>query len=167
MQRISIISAMSENHVIGVNNALPWSLPEDWENFRKVTRGKAFLMGRNSYESPDALVSDYRNIVLSSRTNWPSIPKVQFAQSVKEAFNLLKDEQEFFILGGAAVFEQTLHLANYLYLTIVHHEFEGDAFFPSINWKKWQLVKSRKVAVDEKHAYSFSLNEYKRVLSLP
>ena len=161
-QKIALISAMSENQVIGINNRLPWTLPKDWENFRRVTAGKAFLMGRMSYITEDALLSSYRNIILSSQTDLPLCPQCERAANLSEAASLLANEKEYFILGGSKVYEQTMHWANYLYLTIVHAEVEGDAYFPKINWEKWELVESVRHEADAQHAYAFSLNEYRK-----
>lgn len=162
-QHIAIIAAMAENRTIGIHNRLPWRLPADWENFHKVTEGAPFLMGRNSYEAEDALISSYRNIIISTRPGLSLCNCCSQAGSVEEGLQLLADEPRIFILGGASIFAQTLHLANYLYLTIVHHSFEGDAFFPEIQWDDWQLTRSVFHPVDERHAYPFSLNEYQRV----
>ena len=163
MAKISLIAAMSENHVIGIENRLPWRLPKDWENFRKVTENKAFIMGRKSYEAEDKLVSDYKNVIISRKPNYPLSENEILAGSVEEALSILESEGEVFILGGAEIFNQCLHLADYLYLTIVHGNFEGDAFFPVINWANWELTKSVKHDIDDKHEYAFSLNEYKKV----
>ncbi|GJM31020.1 MAG: dihydrofolate reductase [Saprospiraceae bacterium] len=162
MQRISLIAAMSENRVIGNHNHLPWHLPDDWKNFRKVTDGKAFLMGRKSYQAEDALVSDYRNIIVTSKEDLDLCSHCQRAENLPAAFEMLANEKEFFILGGGSIFEQTIDNANYLYLTIVHQTFSGDAFFPAINWNLWNKVKSVYHEADEQHAFAFSLNEYER-----
>lgn len=153
---------MSENRVIGLNNRLPWHLPKDWENFWKVTDGKAFLMGRLTYITPDALISPYKNVILTSKSDLAVCDHCTVVPDLSTAFELLQEEEEYFILGGASVYEQTLHLVDYLYLTIVHHTFEGDAHFPAIDWQEWELVKSEKHEVDAEHAYPFSFNEYRR-----
>lgn len=160
MQKIALIAAMSENRVIGINNRLPWTLPKDWENFRRVTKGKAYLMGRMSYITEDALISSYRNVILTSKEDLVLSDQCERAGSLEEAFQLLENEKEYFILGGASVYEQTMDKGNYLYLTIVHATVEGDAYFPEINWEKWELVESVRYEADERHAYAFSLNEY-------
>lgn len=158
--RISAIAAMSENRAIGKDNKLLWDLPDDWANFRQVTAGKAFIMGRKSYEAEDALISDYRNIIITSNEQMDLPDNAQIALSPKEALNLLAGESEVFILGGSSIFEQMIPYCNYLYLTIVHHVFAADAYFPEINWDQWQLTKSVFHEQDDRHAYSFSLNEY-------
>lgn len=161
-QRIALIAAMGENRVIGIQNRLPWNLPADWENFRRVTAGAPFLMGRHSFETEDALWSDYRNVVISRSPQLQLPAHTQQAFSVEEGLHLLGDEPLVFILGGASIFEQTQHLANYMYLTIVHGIFEGDAFFPEVVWSEWELVHSKRHEADQRHAYAFSLNEYQR-----
>jgi dihydrofolate reductase len=156
-----VIAAMSENRVIGKENHLPWHLPDEWENFRKVTDGRPFLTGRKSFEAPDALHSSYRNLVLSRRpcTNSGTI---EYVKDFQEALALLHDENEVFILGGASVFEQAIPLAEKLFLTIVHAYLEGDAFFPAVSAIDWELVSSEYHAADEQHAYAFSMNLYVR-----
>lgn len=160
MQRIAAIAAMSENRAIGKDNKLLWKLPDDWANFHRVTRGKAFVMGRKSFQAEDALVSDYRNVVITTQEALSLPENTQIANSPEAAIKLLKDESEIFILGGETIFKQMMPRINYLYLTIVHHTFEGDAFFPEIDWDQWQLTRSVYHQVDERHAYPFSLNEY-------
>lgn len=135
MQRIAAIAAMSENRAIGKDNKLLWSLPDDWANFRRVTDGKPFIMGRKSYEAEDALISDYRNVIITGREEMDLPEHTVIAHSPEAALAILREEPEVFVLGGASVFAQMLPMVNYLYLTIVHHVFNGDAYFPEIDWK--------------------------------
>ncbi|MCF0072146.1 dihydrofolate reductase [Dyadobacter sp. CY261] len=160
--QLYIIAAMSESHVIGLNNSLPWHLPDEWAHFRKVTANKAFLMGRKSFEAPDALHSDYRNVIVTS--NPPAIagPYTEYAKDILEAIALLSDETDVFILGGASIFKQMLPLANRMYLTIVHAQVEGDAYFPACDPDDWQLASSEFHDTDDDHVYSFSMNLYLR-----
>lgn len=157
-----IIAAMSENHVIGQGNRLPWHLPDEWEHFRKVTDGKAFLTGRKSFEAPDALHSSYKNVVLTRHPNPEKQADPEYAEDLASGIALLKEENEVFVLGGASVFGQALPLAEKLYLTIVHANVEGDAFFPKINWDHWELVSSEYHETDARHQYAFSMNLYNR-----
>jgi len=157
-----IIAAMSEDHVIGQDNRLPWHLPDEWEHFRKVTDGKAFLTGRKSFEAPDALHSSYRNVVLTRHPNQEKQSNIEYAEDLDSGIALLKDENEVFVLGGASVFEQALPLVEKLYLTIVHTNVKGDAFFPKLNWDEWVLVSSEYHDIDARHQYAFSMNLYTR-----
>ena len=157
-----LIAAMSENHVIGINNRLPWHLPDEWKNFKKVTDGKPFLMGRKSYEAADALHSTYRNVILTEHPIEDIIPGTEYASDLESALTLLRNENEVFVLGGASVFEQFLPLAERLFLTIVHAHIEGDAFFPALSLAEWELMSSKYHGIDGEHAYSFSMNVYVR-----
>ena len=160
--RLYIIAAMSENHVIGQHNSLPWHLPDEWKNFKKVTGEAPFLMGRKSYEAPDALHSTYRNVVLSKHPDQAAGENVEFAADLETALALLREENEVFVLGGASVFIQALPLVEKLYLTIVHAHIEGDAFFPAVSLGDWELISSEYHGIDDAHAYSFSMNLYVR-----
>lgn len=160
--RLYIIAAMSENHVIGINNSLPWHLPDEWKHFKKVTAGKPFLMGRKSYEAPDALHSSYRNVILSSHPATDNDLNVEYASDLEKALALLHEENEVFVLGGASVFLQALPLVEKLFLTIVHAHMEGDAYFPAISLADWELISSEYHGIDDEHAYSFSMNLYDR-----
>ena len=164
-KKISIIAAISENRVLGANNKLVWDLPKDWENFHKVTKGKPCMMGRTSYQSEDMISSEKLKIVITRRSLSDLPENVKVAHSIEQAMELLRSYEEYFILGGGKIFEQTLGLSNYMYLTIVHHEFRGDTFFPKINWSEWELVKSKKVEPDDRHAFPFSMNEYQRIVN--
>lgn len=162
MPRTSLIAAMDLHHLIGADNQLPWRLPADWENFKRVTAGSPFIMGRKSYQAEDALVSEYRNIILTSREDLTMGPNAEVAPSLEEALHRLRAEREIFILGGASVFEQALPRADYLYLTIVHGFFHGDAYFPPIDWTRWRLVKSRRHLADAENSHAMAMNEYER-----
>jgi dihydrofolate reductase len=170
--QLYIIAAMSENHVIGRNNRLPWHLPDEWAHFRKVTSGprsvgprsagKAFIMGRKSFEAPDALHSPYRNVIVTSNPPTNPTPLVEYAKDISEAIALLSGETDVFVLGGASIFQQMLPLADRMYLTIVHAQIEGDAYFPAFDPDDWQLTSSEFHDTDDAHAYSFSMNLYIR-----
>ncbi|SDF14693.1 dihydrofolate reductase [Dyadobacter soli] len=160
--QLYIIAAMSENHVIGLNNNLPWHLPDEWAHFRRVTEGKAFIMGRKSFEAPDALHSEYRNVIITSRPPAHAGPNVEYAKDISGAIALLSDETDVFILGGASIFQQMLSLADRMYLTIVHAQVAGDAYFPAFDMADWELASSEFHGADDDHAYSFSMNLYIR-----
>lgn len=157
-----IIAAMSENHVIGRNNSLPWHLPDEWAHFRKVTAGKAFIMGRKSFEAPDALHSEYRNVVITSTPPPNAEPHSEYAKDISGAISLLSGETDVFVLGGASIFSQMLPLADRLYLTIVHAQVEGDAYFPAFDQNEWELRSTDFHGADSEHAYAFSMNLYVR-----
>lgn len=162
MQKISLIAAMSENRVIGQDNKLPWKIPADWQHFRKITNGKAFIMGKNSYEAPDKLLSTNKSVILSHSRIQDLCKNCYQAESWDSAFTLLKKEPEIFILGGQSVFEQAISFASYIYLTIIHAEFPGDAYFPQIKLSQWRIIRDEFHHKDSENPYDYSFREYER-----
>jgi len=131
LPQISIIVAHSRNMAIGKANALLWRLPEDLKRFKKLTTGHPIIMGRKTYQSINRPLSDRTNIVITRETNL-EIPGCIVAHSAVEAIEKAKklDQKEVFIIGGAAIYKETLSLADRLYVTIVDIDADGDAFFP-------------------------------------
>lgn len=161
-QEIILIAALSENNVIGIENHLPWTLPADWENFKKVTAGCPFVMGRKSFASEDMLYSTAENIVLSRNPNLALPANFRRAENLNIALELLKDYPRIFILGGEAIFRESLSFATHLYLTQVQAVVKGDTFFPTVDWGDWEKEKSVFYPIDERHEFSFYINEYSR-----
>ena len=105
---ISLIAAISENRVIGVQNRLPWHLPADLVNFKKITKDRKFIMGRKSYEAADKLCSDAGNVVITRQKNYKVAKGDSTASSLQQAIEKLKGENEVFVLGGAEIFAQAM-----------------------------------------------------------
>ena len=119
---------MSENRVIGHGNKIPWHLPEDFKWFKKVTTGQVVVMGRKTFESIGRPLPNRTTVVLSrSQFQYPGVQVFHELGQIDPA----GDEREFFICGGAQIYEQTLPLCSDLYLTLVKRRVEGDAFFPA------------------------------------
>jgi dihydrofolate reductase len=127
MLPLKAIAAMSENRVIGKNNQIPWHLPEDFKWFKSKTMGHVLLMGRKTFESIGRPLPGRETIVLS-RSGW-SFPGVRVVASVEE-LDFEKDSREYFVCGGALIYEQLLPRCGELFLTRVKRRFEGNAFFP-------------------------------------
>lgn len=138
--KISLIAAMSQNGVIGKNNAMPWHIPEELKYFRKITEGKPIIMGRKTFESLNSKPLPKRqNIILTHEKNFFA-PEVTVVHSVEEAIALSSSAQEIMVIGGAAVFQAFLTKATRIYLTVIHENYDGDTFFPAIDWSQWQLT---------------------------
>lgn len=161
--RIKMIAAMGINRVIGANNQLPWHLPAEWEYFRAVTKGHVFIMGRKSYFNPDALLSDQHNYVISRQADLTVSGNTSVASSLEEAIEAVRAEDAVFVLGGGSIFTAALPYADELYLTIIHGVFDGDAYFPQLDWSKWRFVEGRRHVRDEQHSHTFSMNVYHRI----
>jgi dihydrofolate reductase len=153
--QISAIIAMSENAVIGKNNQLPWHLPADLCHFKNITLGKPILMGRKTFESIGKVLPGRCNVIITRDENF-SVPGCVIANSIETALAAVSYANEVFVIGGAALLQQMLPMVSRLYLTIIHHEFDGDVYFPEINLSEWQEVEREDHSPDEVNKYSYS-----------
>ena len=164
---ISIIVAVAENNVIGKDNRLIWHLPADMKFFKEKTTGHCIITGRKNYESiPEKFrpLSNRTNIIITRQKDY-SAPGTIITDSIEEAMNVARkyNETEVFIIGGADIFNQTINKTDKIYLTRIHHSFEGDVFFPEIDFTQWRLIKEQVVNADEQNKYDYSFCEYIRI----
>ncbi|MCM3588651.1 dihydrofolate reductase [Mesobacillus maritimus] len=159
---ISLIWAMDEKRVIGSYNKLPWHLPEDLKFFKRVTMGHPIVMGRKTYESIGKPLPGRENIIITRDRQFKCEGCTVF-HSIDEliAFTLNKDE-EVFVIGGAEIFKEVIQHADRLYLTIIHHQFEGDTYFPVFHMDEWELDSRQMGIKDEKNPYDYEFLLYKR-----
>lgn len=135
-----LIAALARNRVIGIDNRMPWHLPEDMKFFRETTRGRPVIMGRKTWESlPDAFrpLPGRLNIVVSRNAGLQATGATVVG-SLPEALAAAGAAEVVFVIGGAELFRQTLPLADRLLLTEVDQDFDGDAFFPDFDRTAWQ-----------------------------
>lgn len=152
---ISIIAAVADNMVIGDKNSLPWNLPADMKYFKKTTLGKPIIMGAKTFESIGKALPGRKNIVLSFDKDYKAEGCI-IATSIEQALEEVEENEEVMIAGGASVYKQFLPLANRLYLTFIHHDFKGDAYFPKFDINQWKEIKRIDNEADEKNIYSYS-----------
>lgn len=160
---ISLIWAMDENRVIGYHNQLPWRLPEDLKFFKRMTLGHPIAMGRKTYESIGKPLPGRENIVISRDENYdPEGCTVMHSIDDLLAFATENKSEEVFVIGGSEIFKEVLPHADKLYLTMIHHQFEGDTFFPVFDIDKWELETRENGKKDEKNPYDYEFLIYKR-----
>ena len=153
-KNISIIVAVAENYAIGKNNDLLFHLPNDLKRFKEITSGHSLIMGRNTLLSlPKWPLPNRRHIVITDEND--NFPGCEIVHSVEEALEKVKNEEEAFIIGGGMVYKQFYPLAGKLYLTLVHQPFDGDVYFPEIDFSEWKEI-SREDSHDEKNNFSYS-----------
>lgn len=158
--KLCLIVAVSRNGVIGLNNQLPWHLPEDLKYFKSVTMGKPIVMGRKTYDSIGRPLPGRTNIVITRDASW-SAPGVEVAQTLEAALELgvtackAAGAEEIMVIGGEQIYRMTLDSAERLYLTQVDAEVEGDAFFPEIDPKIWNQVSVQVPEKTDTHPYRF------------
>jgi dihydrofolate reductase len=163
---ISLIAAASTNNVIGKDNKLLWHLPNDMKFFKNTTWGMPVIMGRKTY---DALAGEPLpgrfNFVITRNKDWqPQREKVTVVGDLNAAIAAAgeTDAKESFVIGGGEIYTLSMAVADKIYMTRVHTVVDGDAFFPVIDEKDWQLTRNQDFPVDEKHAFAYSFQLWER-----
>ena len=140
--RLALIWAMSDNRVIGKDNALPWHLSADLKHFKATTLGKPVVMGRKTFESIGRPLPGRTNIVITRQDGYQPegvivVKNVDAAVEAGRRAALESNAPEIMVIGGAEIYTLMLEHAERLYVTEIHGEFEGDAFFPPFDLGRW------------------------------
>jgi dihydrofolate reductase len=160
---LMLIAALAHNRVIGRDNHLPWRLPADLRFFKQTTMGKPLLMGRRTWESIGRPLPGRRMIVLTGQPGY-SVPGCTVTHSLDEALMLASPVPEIMVIGGAALYAQTLPLATRLYLTVVEADIPGDVRFPEWNPLDWRLDWEKAHPADADHAWPYCFQRWERQL---
>ncbi|GAB3844453.1 dihydrofolate reductase [Hymenobacter terrigena] len=160
---ISFVVAVAENNAIGKDGELPWGhLPDDLQHFKRLTLGHPVVMGRRTYDSLGRALPKRPNIVVTRQPGW-SAPGCETAASVPAALARARElDEEVCVIGGGEIYREALPAADVIYLTEVHHSFEGDAFFPVLSPSEWREESRERHEADERHAYPFSFVTLRR-----
>ncbi|MDH5393142.1 MAG: type 3 dihydrofolate reductase [Gammaproteobacteria bacterium] len=158
---ISIITAMDQNQLIGKKNGLPWKIPADLQFFKKVTMSKPIIMGRKTFESIGRPLPGRRNIIIT-RDQGFSAEGCEVVFSLEMAIEAVQGVDEAMVIGGANIYQQFLDRADRLYMTRVLGEFEGDAWFPEVDFSQWHLVEKEDHKADEKNECDYSFQVFNR-----
>jgi dihydrofolate reductase len=137
MTNLTIIVATDSSNGIGINNTLPWHLPEDLAHFKRLTSGHPIIMGRKTFDSIGRPLPNRRNIVVSRNADWRH-EGVERVGSLEEALALVAGDGEAFVIGGGQIFEQALPLVDKLVITRIDRTYECDAFFPVLSEGAWR-----------------------------
>lgn len=164
--KLNIIVAIAENYIIGKDNTLIWHLPADMKYFKDKTNGHCVITGRKNYES---IPEKYRplpnrtNIVITRQKNYTA-PGAIVVESLENAIKTAEkiNNKEAFIIGGAEIYKQSIHLADKLFVTIIHQSFEGDVTFPPIDNTIWTKTNEIFHKSDEKNIYNYSFVEFEK-----
>jgi dihydrofolate reductase len=150
-----IIGAMAENRVIGSGDGMPWDVPEEYAHFQRLVDGKTIIIGRRSYEIfRDSLTSAHNIVISRTSATLPGaivVPSVEDAMRTAATFGLT-----YFSAGGATIYEQTIPLADTMYLSYIKGTFAGDTYFPPFDANEWEVERR------EDHA-RFEFVVYRRV----
>lgn len=150
---ISLISAMSQNRVIGKNGQLPWHLPADLKHFKEKTLGKPIIMGRKTFDSIKKPLPGRHNIVLTRDQDFEA-PGCTVVPTLEKALEVAGDVEEIMVVGGETLYRLFLPQAARIYLTVIEQDFEGDTYFPA--WgQDWKIVSAERHEPDEKNPYHY------------
>jgi dihydrofolate reductase len=150
-----LIAAVSENNIIGKDGKIPWHIPEEIKHFKDLTLEHPVIMGRKTYESIQdkfrPLVKR-KNIVLSK--NFRSNEEIYLARNIEEALELAENKDTY-IIGGEKIYNLFLPFINKIELTRIHRFYDGDSFFPVLNWEEWNLINEERNTSKNGIEYSF------------
>ncbi len=149
-KEISAIVAIGVNNEIGYKNKLLCYISSDLKRFKKLTTGNTIIMGRKTFESlPKGALPNRTNIVVS-RNSELSYPNCTMANSIEEAIEKAEKGKEIFIIGGEQIYKQSFEYIDKIYLTKIPKTFNADAYFPKIDFSKWETIHNEKAEKAEK-----------------
>lgn len=160
---ICLVVAAAANNTIGKNNQLLWHLPNDLKFFKNITWGFPVIMGRKTFEAVNKPLPGRTNIVISRKPDWNAagtLNALDLGDAIKKAADT--NARQIFIIGGGEIYQQSMPIADTIYLTRVHVVLDGDTFFPAIDESIWELVSNDDFTADEKHAYAYSFQVWKK-----
>lgn len=161
---VSIVAAMSANNVIGNNNKMLWRLPNDMRRFVYLTTGKNVVMGRKTHESIGKVLPNRNNIIITRNTDYTSDHEGEISISNIAGVLALSRIEPVVVIGGEEIYREFIPYASRLYLTKINAHYEGDAFFPEINWYEWGISKSQRYAADKDHLHDYEFFSFWRTI---
>lgn len=159
---LTIIAAASENRVLGLNGEIPWHLPDDFKRFKELTSGHYIIMGRKTFESFPKPLPNRTHVILTKQKDYIAPDGCIVVNNVLDAITVCPVGEEIFVIGGGEIYKKFIELVDKIDLTVVHGEFEGDAFFPKLNEFIWDLQTKVHHPIDEKHKYAFTHITYEK-----
>ena len=153
---ISHIVAMASNRVIGNRGEIPWKIPGEQKMFKEITMGHTMVMGRKTYEAIGRPLPGRTNIVVPRQADYQA-PGCKVVHDIKIALESCPpDESEVFIIGGGQIYEETISIADRIYLTVLPREVSGDTYFAEFSESDYEIIKSEFIdAVEPYHFYIY------------
>jgi dihydrofolate reductase len=164
---LKLIVAMDNNRVIGHDNQLPWSLPNDLQHVKSITMGGTLIMGRKNYESIGRTLPGRQTIVLTRGSSEIVSKDKNYitAGTLQDVIDLCAGKDNVFVFGGEQIYRLFMPYVDTTYITRVHHEFEGDTYFPEVDMSQWELVSEEAGKIDGKNIYPHTFYKYKRIIN--
>lgn len=161
-RQIAVIAAVAKNGVIGSDAGMPWHLPEDLRRFRAITYGHTVIMGRRTWDSLSTALPNRQNIVVNQGPLPDMASGVEQAVSLNEALELATLPNPVFVIGGASLYRVALKVANHLYLTEIHKDFDGNVFFPKLEHASWIEIFRQRNTIGNTENLEYDFVEYVR-----
>jgi dihydrofolate reductase len=158
---IIMIAAASENNALGKDNKMIWNLPNDFKRFKSLTTGHHIIMGRKTFKSLEKPLPNRTHIVITRQKNYAPEGCI-VVNSIEEAIKISPKNENSYIIGGGEIYNLGMPFSDKIELTLVHHHFEADAFFPEINLEEWEILNSDFQPRDEKHLFDYTYQTYSR-----
>ena len=162
---LSISVAVSKNNIIGKNNDLPWHISEDLKRFKRITSNKKMIMGRKAFESLPGILPNREHIIITRNENFKvdsdKVTVVHDLNSLIEKYS--KCEDEVFVIGGAEIYKQFLSYVQKIYLTQIDETFEGDTYWPEINYDEFKTEYTSEQLTDEKNGLKYTFIDLIRI----
>lgn len=165
---LALVVAIAENGVIGLGNGLPWHISSDLKRFRALTLGKPVIMGRKTFASVGRVLPGRETIVVTRDQTFVPPPGVFVAADVEAALTLGQaraqalSAKEIILAGGGEIFSALIDRVDRLYVTFVALSPPGDAFFPPIDWSKWEEVRREEHTPQKGDEVAFAFVDYVR-----
>ncbi|KMT23224.1 dihydrofolate reductase [Clostridium cylindrosporum] len=166
---LSYVVAISENGVMGINNTLPWHIPNDLKFFKEVTlsKSKTMIMGRETFEALPKILPERHHIVITRNRNYKiNSDNVTIIHNIDDLKPYIESPEEYFVIGGGQIFSLLMPYAEKMYLTIIHEEFKGDTFFPKYNKDEWRILSKEEGVVDSKNKHNHTIYILERIKSI-
>lgn len=158
---IILIAAVAENYALGKNNDLLWHLPLDFKRFKETTSGHYIIMGRKTFESFPKPLPNRTHIIITRQKDFKYEGCI-VVQDLEKAIAVCPKNEDLYIIGGGEIYAQSIHLADQLDITRVHHSFDADVFFPEIDPEVWKLISETFNSKDEKHLFDYTFQTFVR-----
>lgn len=161
---IALVAALDENGLIGAGGGMPWHVPTDLKRFRQITLHKPVLMGRRTHEAIGRALPRRRNLILTRNPDYAAAEGCERVATLDDARMIAAADgaAQLAVIGGAQVYAAALARAQRLYITRIHDRFQGDTWFPEVDWSQWQLVSSERYAPGNTAESACTFMEWRR-----
>ena len=156
-----LIAAVAENYALGKNNDLLWHLPNDFKRFKEITSGHHIIMGRKTFESFPKPLPNRTHVIITRQQDFKHEGCI-VVSDIEKAIAACPKNEDLYIIGGGEIYSQSIHFADQLDITKVHHSFDADVYFPEIDPEIWELTSETFNPKDNKHLFDYTFQTFVR-----